>query len=134
MFVGDFDERPGESRGAIGISSNELELSSHEKSVGAGRGMSAFGRARRRLRHSLISESDLPEQPKHFSEIGRRNNAWVLPEAKGEIAVSLWIENRDGLFEMAARRNEFTGEPVRHAPHAMCDARLAGLRPPLAVT
>ena len=101
--------------------------------VCSGADMAAFRGARCHLLHPLLGESDLAERPKRESGKGQGGDADVLPEAEGEIAISLRIENRQGLLKLVASRDKFAREPMCRASDAMRDARIAGLRPPRAV-
>ena len=104
-----------------------------EMSVSSGADMAAFRGARRHLLHPLLGESDLAERPKGESGKRQGGDADVLPEAEGEIAISLRIENRQGFLKLVASRDKFAREPMCRASDAMRDTRLAGLRPRRAV-
>ena len=123
MLMRDAGQRFGQRRGAVDIPGDDLEHRAvHEPECRGGE--VSQNRYSPGCRVDKLSRAiDLAERPKHDRQIDHGGNADILAEAKGEIAVSFGIENRQGLFEVRAPLDEISGKPLRHAIDPMCDAR-----------
>jgi hypothetical protein len=124
MLVCDAGERFGDRRRAAGISSDNLEHHIVHEPISRARKVLQLLGSRRHRAHELSRAIDLAERPKRDGQIGHRGNADILAEAEGEVAVSLRLENRQGLFEVRASLNEISRKPKRHSVGPMRDARL----------
>ena len=129
MLVRDAGHRLGERGRAIDIPGDDLEHGAVHQAIGRGREMVQFRDSRRRRVGDLPGAIDLAERPQSDRQIDGRGNADVLAEAEGEIAIPLRIEDRHGLFEMRARLDIVSGEPLRHAIGAMRHACLGRTGP-----
>jgi IS5 family transposase len=111
MLVSDAGKRFGQRGGAVDIPADDLEHGVVHHPVCRGREVSQFRDSLGRRVGELSRAIDLAERPKHDRQIDHRRNADILAEAEGEIAISLRIENRHGLFEVRARL-DLDGETV----------------------
>ena len=112
MLVRDAGKRFGERGGAVDIPADDLEHGAVHQPVCRGREVPQCRRNRVAVAvDELARASDLAERPEHDRQIGHRGNAHVLAEAKGEIAVSLRIEDRQRLLEVRASLDEIPRKP-----------------------
>ena len=90
--------------------------------------MAGFVGARRQLRHTPKIEINFTEWPMRERGVAYRRNANIVTKPDCQIGTSLGIKNRNCLFKVRPRRDEFASEPFGRAEEAVCDAGCAGVR------
>ena len=128
MLACDAGQRRGDRGRPPDVSGDNLEHQPVHHPISRGRKVPQALKSSGHPVDKLARAIELAKRPEHDGEIGRGGNADILAEAKGEIAVSLRIEDRQRLLEMPASVDETAGKPFRRAEGPMRHAGLPRMR------